>query len=59
MKKREMLEMIVVNPAWGGSKDIDFLMENYTKEQVKDAYNMLDLAEEEHFESIGNIILYK
>lgn len=48
MTKKEMAEIITASPAWDGCSEEE-LVKNYTKEQIKDIYDMLDEAEEEYY----------
>lgn len=54
MTKSEMIDELLRSPAWSGSKDKNFLMKNYTKEEIQDVYNELEQAEYEYYENLYN-----
>ena len=49
MTKKEMAEIITRSPAWEGTRSVKELCRDYTKEQIKDAYDELDNAEEDYY----------
>lgn len=49
MTKKEMAEIIARSPAWVGNLTVKELCREYTKEQIKDAYDELDNAEEDYY----------
>lgn len=41
MTKREIAEMLVNEPNWGGSRSVDFLCKRYTKQELQDALDAI------------------
>jgi len=54
MKTRELAEALVDSRAWDGSSDVIYLEKNYTRDELQDAYDMLDEAEQDYDE--GEVI---
>ena len=52
MTKLEYAKILTNSPAWGGIKNPFKLAEMYSKTELKDAYDMLEEAEEDCFNSI-------
>ena len=48
----EYAKILTNSPAWNGIKDPYKLTKLYTKAELKDAYDMLEEAEEDYFNSI-------
>lgn len=48
--KLEMAYRLTRSPAWGGSKDAEWLAKNYSAAELRDAYNMVDGEESEYIE---------
>lgn len=51
MTKLEMAQMLVNSPAWDGLRPAEKLAAAYTKEELQDACDMLEEAEQEYFDS--------
>lgn len=51
MTKLEMAQMLVNSPAWDGLRPAEKLAAAYTKEELQDACEMLEEAEQEYFDS--------
>ena len=49
MKKIEYARILVNSPVWNGIKDANKLVKIYSKEQLKDACEALEEAEEEYY----------
>lgn len=54
LTKKDMIDILVVSPAWDGSKDKKLLLKNYSYQEIKDLYNELTEAEQDYFESLYN-----
>lgn len=52
MTKLDYAEILTNSPAWGGIKNPYKLVKMYTKQELKDAYDMLKEAEEDYYNSI-------
>ena len=52
MTKLEYAKILTSSPAWDGIKNPFKLAEIYSKAELKDAYDMLEEAEEEYYNSI-------
>lgn len=52
MTKLEMAEILVSSPVWEGIKDAHELARRYTKQEIEDAYDYLDFAEEDYFNNL-------
>ena len=49
MTKYDYAVILVNSPAWDGSKSISLLIKKYTKQELKDAYDMMKASEEDYF----------
>lgn len=52
MTKLDYAKIIVSSPAWDGINNPYELAKLYTKEELKDAYNMMEEAEEDYYNSL-------
>lgn len=52
MTKVEYATMLVSSPVWDGNKSIAFLVKTYTKQELKDAYDMMEEAEENYYNEL-------
>ncbi len=52
MTKLEMAEILVKSPAWDGIKSAQELVKHCSKQEIKDAYDYLDFAEEDYFNDL-------
>ena len=50
MTKREYAECLVASPVWDGERNINWLVRNYTKEELKDAFDMMEEYENDYYE---------
>lgn len=51
MTKLEMAQMLVNSPAWDGLRPAEKLAAAYSKQELQDACDMLEEAEQEYFDS--------
>lgn len=52
MTKMEYAKILTNSPVWDGIKDPYKLVKLYSKAELKDAYDMLEEAEEDYYNSI-------
>ena len=52
MTKLDYAKILTNSPAWDGIKNPYKLVKLYSKEELKDAYDMLAYAEEDYYNSI-------
>lgn len=46
LTKIDYAELLVKSPAWDGNKNPEYLARDYTLERLKDAYSLVEEAEE-------------
>lgn len=51
MTKLDYAEILIGSPAWDGIRNPHKLVKMYSKQELKDAYNMLKEAEEDYYSS--------
>lgn len=51
MTKLEMAQMLVNSPAWDGLRPAEKLAAAYSKQELRDACDMLEEAEQEYLDS--------